>query len=52
MTTRNDITGDLIATKTQTKAYSDGWDRIFAKTPAKPEEEIDETSDIQPDSQG
>lgn len=29
MTTRNDITGDSLTTKTSTDNYRDGWDRIF-----------------------
>lgn len=28
---KNDITGDLIKTKTTTKQYRDGWDAIFGK---------------------
>jgi hypothetical protein len=31
MTTRNDITGDLIATKGTSDAYRDNYDRIFGK---------------------
>lgn len=31
MATTNDITGDVIATKTSTDAYRDGWARIFQK---------------------
>lgn len=32
MTTRNDITGDLIQTKTTSDdKYADGWERIFGK---------------------
>ena len=31
MTARNDITGDVIATKGSTDAYRDGWDRIFGR---------------------
>ena len=32
MATRNDITGDLIQTKTTTDdKYADGWERIFGK---------------------
>jgi len=34
---KNDITGDSIQTKTSTKSYEDGWDRIFGKK----EEELD-----------
>jgi hypothetical protein len=31
MTTRNPITGDLIATKGTSDAYRDNYDRIFGK---------------------
>ena len=31
MTVRNDITGDLIKSRPTTKAYEDGYDRIFKK---------------------
>jgi len=41
MTARNDITGDLIATKGVTDAYRDNWDRIFGKKEVQ-----------QPDDQG
>jgi len=37
MASKNDITGDSIQTKTSTKSYEDGWDRIFGKK----EEEFD-----------
>jgi len=37
MASKNDITGDSIQTKTSTKSYEDGWDRIFGKK----EEELD-----------
>lgn len=30
MTSKNEITGDTIATKANTDAYRDGWDRIFS----------------------
>ena len=30
-TAKNDITGDLIATKSSSDAYRDGWERIFGK---------------------
>lgn len=36
MTARNEITGDLIATKGVTDAYRDGWDRIFRAPPPPP----------------
>ena len=31
MATKNDITGDSLTSKASTKAYDDGWDRIFKK---------------------
>ena len=31
MATKNDITGDSLKSKGQSKAYDDGWDRIFGK---------------------
>jgi len=31
MATKNDITGDSLTSKSPTKAYDDGWDRIFGK---------------------
>lgn len=31
MATRNDITGDNLTSKSPSKAYDDGWDRIFGK---------------------
>ena len=31
MATRNDITGDELRSKTNTKAYEDNWDLIFGK---------------------
>tara|TARA_Y100000004_G_C8583213_1_gene273297 strand:+ start:249 stop:449 length:201 start_codon:yes stop_codon:yes gene_type:complete len=36
MTTKNDVTGDLIRSKTDgQKAYSDGWDAIFGNVKAR-----------------
>jgi len=29
MTTKNDVTGDRIITKSSSNAYRDNWDRIF-----------------------
>jgi len=40
MTTKNDITGDRLATKEATDAYREGYDRIFGKKP--PHEEAAE----------
>lgn len=37
MAAKNDVTGDAIRTKTSTKAYAAGWDRIFGKKPVKKE---------------
>ena len=34
MTARNDITGDLLKSKTNNDAFRDGWDRIFGNKPA------------------
>jgi hypothetical protein len=31
MATKNDITGDSLTSKSPTKAYDEGWDRIFKK---------------------
>lgn len=31
MTSKNDITGDKLATKPASDAYRDNWDRIFGK---------------------
>lgn len=35
MTAKNDITGDALKTRAPSKAYSEGWDRIFGNK--KPE---------------
>jgi hypothetical protein len=46
MTARNDITGNLIATRVQTPAFSTGWDLIF-----KPKDEVkpaETTSEVIP----
>ena len=31
MTTKNDVTGDLLKSKTNTQKYRDNWDLIFNK---------------------
>lgn len=31
MTTRNDVTGDAIKSKTTSKEYASNWERIFGK---------------------
>jgi len=36
MTSKNDITGDAIATKPATNAYRDNFERIFNKTKVMP----------------
>ena len=36
MTTKNDVTGDALRSRGPSKAYEDGWERIFGK-----KEEID-----------
>jgi hypothetical protein len=41
MATKNDITGDSIISKTNTKQYEENWDRIFGKK-KKDEELFDE----------
>jgi hypothetical protein len=36
MAAKNDITGDIIKTKANSKKFEDNWDRIFGKkTPVK-----------------
>ena len=40
MATRNDITGDALISKTNSKEYEANWDRIFGKK--KQEETFDE----------
>ena len=44
MTSRNDITGDVIATKGANDAYRDGWDRIFGKKETFCEVDVPEVS--------
>jgi len=43
MTARNEITGDLIVTKSTSSAYADGWDRIFGKKKPEPAKVVVET---------
>ena len=56
MTARNDITGDKIATKTNSKAYRDNWDAIFGKKNAgdgdttKPADQADEQEATRPEA--
>jgi hypothetical protein len=41
MAAKNDITGDSIQTKVTSKAYSDGWDKIFGnKEDSLPDVEV------------
>ena len=35
MTSKNDVTGDPLISKSPTDSYRDGWDRIFGKKPKK-----------------
>jgi len=42
MATKNDVTGDSIKTKTNSKKYRDNWDRIFGN---KKKEKKDERGD-------
>ncbi len=43
MITKNDITGDKLATKPSTDAYRDNWDRIFgAKSADKEQENVED----------
>lgn len=35
MAAKNDVTGDSIRSKTSSKAYSEGWDKIFGKKKTK-----------------
>lgn len=41
MTTKNDVTGDLIKTKAVTSEYRDNYDRIFKKKLDKPDLSIE-----------
>ena len=46
MATKNDITGDLIQSKLNNKAFEDNFDRIFRKTPELWTEEDEKRQDI------
>ena len=48
MTSKNDITGDLIKTKESNSAYSEGWDRIFGKKQKIESHEIHEKPKFRP----
>ena len=44
----NEITGDKLVSKKQSKAYKDGWDRIFgAKKKKKTKEELKKEHEVQ-----
>lgn len=45
MSSRNDITGDALISKSNTDKYRDGWDMIFGKDKKKQQE--DTTTDYQ-----
>lgn len=49
MTTKNDITGDSLVTKSSSAAYRSGWDAIFKKTSDEPMQEsvvdVDDTEE-------
>lgn len=59
MTARNDITGDKIATKTNSNAYRDNWDAIFGKKnsnagdgdTSKPADQADEQATARPEAE-
>lgn len=42
MTSKNDITGDDIKSKTNSEKYRDGWSRIFGNKPNKTVETLDD----------
>lgn len=44
---RNDITGDLIATKTASDAYRSNYDLIFRKAPKATEQPVNAASENQ-----
>ena len=46
MVTRNDVTGDLIKTKANTKAYRDAYDAIFYKTSKNTPDKVEEEAPI------
>lgn len=41
MAARNDVTGDEIKSKTNSKQYADNWDRIFGKKDKLEEKSVD-----------
>ena len=43
---------DIIKTKVVTKAYSDGWDRIFGKKEEEPKKELTPAKEDQPSFMG
>lgn len=51
MTSKNDVTGDLIKSRESNKAYSEGWDRIFGKKKEQPvidekSKEVDDDTEV------
>lgn len=40
----NDITGDLLISRTSTEAYRSGWDRIFKKADVTADKKLDEAN--------
>lgn len=50
MTSRNDITGDELKSKTNNDKYRDGWERIFGKKdqPKPEDKKDDDKKDIAP----
>lgn len=47
MTAKNDITGDLIKSKTSSETYRDNWERIFGKK----EKPVEDTSKKEDDNE-
>jgi hypothetical protein len=49
MATKNDVTGDALRSRGPSKAYADGWDRIFGKK--KDESKETEAEAVEPSSE-
>ena len=45
MTAKNDVTGDLIKTKTSNKLYEEGWERVFGKKEPKTDDKWDSNTE-------
>jgi hypothetical protein len=45
VTAKNDVTGDLIKTKSSSQQYRDNWDLIFRKKEKEPEEKDEKVLD-------